>query len=227
MSRLVSHITNNVYPKISIPAADLIKFPILISSKSDPNAKNMRHKQWPYYQEWNVIFGKDRATGDRGNSVGEAVMKLFHGEKGKTDVSTSSDPVPPSGNPTGYESDDMSACGGESTCSPTKPSKKINKKRPRAGSAILEGTMVDMMSDFFSKTDAKLAQLVDKVGFDECEVLRDKVFEILEGMEELTVEDKVKVSCAICDKKKDLEIFCKRSVETRRVMVKMILEGRY
>lgn len=187
----------------------------------------MRHKQWPYYKDLSVIFGKDRATGETGNTLGEAVIRIIESEKQVPDNSTSSAFVPPmSQTPNGYDSDIHSACRGDSTSSPSKGKKKT-KKRPRAASAALEGTMVEMMSEFFAKTDAKLDQLVQKVGFDECESLRDKVCEILDDMSDLSVEDKLTVSSAICDKKKDMELFCKRSSETRRVMVRMILDGRY
>lgn len=189
----------------------------------------MRHKQWPYYKEWCIIFGKDRATGDNGKTLTQALTKILNTDKGKSQLSTSSDNVPPptSGVPNDCESEFMSACRGESASSPTKGPKKIPKKRPRTTSAVVEGNMVDMMSEFFAKTDAKLAQLVDKVGFDECEELRNKVYDILEDMVDLDVEQKLTVTSSICDKKKDLEIFCKGNEATRRVMVKMILEGRY
>lgn len=72
------------------------------------------------------------------------------------------------------------------------------------------------MSEFYSKTDIKLDQLVHKVGFDECECLCNKVYKILDVMHDLTMDDKLKVSSAICDKK-ELEIFYKQKV-TRLAM---------
>ncbi|KAM3303585.1 hypothetical protein P3S67_014615 [Capsicum chacoense] len=32
--------------------------------KIDPNAKNMNTKKWPMFEDWEEIFGKDRATGE-------------------------------------------------------------------------------------------------------------------------------------------------------------------
>lgn len=92
-----------------------------------------------------------------------------------------------------------------------KAKQKKKKKRPRPTSAVLEWTMVDMMSGFYSKTDIKLDQLVHKVGFDQCECLCSKVYKILDDMHDLTMDDKLKVSSAICDTK-ELEIFYKRKV---------------
>lgn len=54
----------------------------------------MRHKQWPYYKDLSVIFGKDRATGETGNTLGEAVIRIIESEKQVPDNSTSSAFVP-------------------------------------------------------------------------------------------------------------------------------------
>ncbi|XP_059298351.1 uncharacterized protein LOC132051072 [Lycium ferocissimum] len=32
--------------------------------KADPNAKGMQNKTWPLFEDWEEIFGKDRATGE-------------------------------------------------------------------------------------------------------------------------------------------------------------------
>ncbi|KAL8498316.1 hypothetical protein ACS0TY_021584 [Phlomoides rotata] len=32
--------------------------------KADPHVKGMRFKSWPYYEQWQDIFGRDRATGE-------------------------------------------------------------------------------------------------------------------------------------------------------------------
>lgn len=124
------------------------------------------------------------------------------------------------------QSEFTSPYGGESASSPNKGNKKNSKKRVRANDNV-EGKMVDMMSDFFNKTNLKLTQLVDKLGFDDTAVLRDRVFDALENIVGLDGEDKLKVTSAICDKKKDLELFLKVNDQSRRMMVKMILEGRY
>ncbi|KAL0435753.1 UNVERIFIED_CONTAM: hypothetical protein Sradi_0283200 [Sesamum radiatum] len=34
--------------------------------KIDPSAKGMRYKSWPFFPAWREVFGKDRATGERG-----------------------------------------------------------------------------------------------------------------------------------------------------------------
>ncbi|XP_042058988.1 uncharacterized protein LOC121803382 [Salvia splendens] len=44
--------------------------------KVDTNEKSMRNKTWPYFDEWNIIFGKDRANGDSAEGLKKAVNEL-------------------------------------------------------------------------------------------------------------------------------------------------------
>lgn len=37
---------------------------LLLCIQTDAHARNMRFKSWPYYKDWVIIFGKDRATGE-------------------------------------------------------------------------------------------------------------------------------------------------------------------
>ena len=36
----------------------------------------MRHKSWPFWEAWNVIFGKDRANGGEAEDVAESAKRL-------------------------------------------------------------------------------------------------------------------------------------------------------
>lgn len=121
----------------------------------------------------------------------------------------------------------MSACRGESASSPSKKRKKLPTKRPRV-EVVPEGSMVNMMTNFFEKTDAKLDKLVDKMASDELEhaSMRNKVFNSLIDLHHLTMTDKMKVTLAICDRK-DFEIFLTTSTENRATLIRMILGGEY
>ncbi|GAB2289174.1 hypothetical protein Dimus_023477 [Dionaea muscipula] len=41
--------------------------------KKEPDAMNMRDKSFPYYEDWLVLFGKDRAT----RELVEGVMDII------------------------------------------------------------------------------------------------------------------------------------------------------
>ncbi|KAH0707617.1 hypothetical protein KY289_012693 [Solanum tuberosum] len=44
--------------------------------KVDPNAKSMNLKKWPLFADWEVIFGKDRATGEFAEGPEDAVEEI-------------------------------------------------------------------------------------------------------------------------------------------------------
>ncbi|XP_057789704.1 uncharacterized protein LOC131006576 [Salvia miltiorrhiza] len=44
---------------------------------ADPKVFNFRFKSWPYLEDWKIIFGKDRATGDEAEDLMEAAHDLY------------------------------------------------------------------------------------------------------------------------------------------------------
>ncbi|GFS38448.1 ubiquitin 6 [Actinidia rufa] len=44
--------------------------------KKDVDAKSLRNKSWPFYEDWLIIFDKDRATGKFAKSVADAVENM-------------------------------------------------------------------------------------------------------------------------------------------------------
>lgn len=187
----------------------------------------MRHKSWPYYKDWITIFGKDRATGESGSGWTDAAHRLARGDKGKSPIPTSDDYIPYMGHINSeFDDSDMSACRGESACSPTKSTKKTTtKKRPRQNDEM-EFKMVDMMSKFFDQHNAHLEKLVNKLGSDESASQRKKVFDALDGMGQFSLSNKLKVATALCEKK-DFEIFFTTTEDNRQQLVWMILDGSY
>ncbi|KAK6126651.1 hypothetical protein DH2020_039598 [Rehmannia glutinosa] len=47
--------------------------------KVDANARLMRNKSWPFYNDWVMIFGKDRATGEHAEDFTEALNHVLNG----------------------------------------------------------------------------------------------------------------------------------------------------
>ncbi|XP_057806209.1 uncharacterized protein LOC131021137 [Salvia miltiorrhiza] len=43
----------------------------------DDNVRNFRYKSWPYVEDWKLIFGNDRATGDEAEDVMEAAFTMY------------------------------------------------------------------------------------------------------------------------------------------------------
>ncbi|KAG8373656.1 hypothetical protein BUALT_Bualt11G0046900 [Buddleja alternifolia] len=46
--------------------------------KTDSNARTMRFKSWPLYDDWVEIFGKDRATGEAVEGFADVVQQLLN-----------------------------------------------------------------------------------------------------------------------------------------------------
>ncbi|KAL1567440.1 hypothetical protein AAHA92_02919 [Salvia divinorum] len=46
----------------------------------DSNARCMRTKSWPFWEDWKQIFGKDRAIGGTSEVIGKAVKNSVHEE---------------------------------------------------------------------------------------------------------------------------------------------------
>ena len=47
-----------------------------LSFQVDSNARLIRNKPWRYLDDWKIIFGKDRASGDIVEGVKKAVNEL-------------------------------------------------------------------------------------------------------------------------------------------------------
>lgn len=187
----------------------------------------MRHKSWPFYNDWCVIFGKDRATGHDGQDWGDASHKIHNHDRGKTPTTQSDCYVPYTGAMNSeFEDDFMSACRGESACSPTNAGKKKNNKKRARETEEIEGKMVDMMSNFFERHSGQLEKLVEKMGADESAAMRKKVFDALDNMGDFSLVDKLKVATVLWEKK-DFEIFFTTSDANRHELVFMILAGSY
>ncbi|KAG6383300.1 hypothetical protein SASPL_156951 [Salvia splendens] len=43
----------------------------------DSNARFMRNRSWPFWEDWKIIFGKDRATGSNAEDVIDVVNALY------------------------------------------------------------------------------------------------------------------------------------------------------
>ncbi|XP_057777266.1 uncharacterized protein LOC130995830 [Salvia miltiorrhiza] len=45
--------------------------------KKDSNARLMRFKSWPMFEDWKEVFGKDRANGSNAEDVMEGMHKMY------------------------------------------------------------------------------------------------------------------------------------------------------
>ncbi|GFQ06669.1 hypothetical protein PHJA_002810900 [Phtheirospermum japonicum] len=191
--------------------------------KFDPNAKTMRYKTWPFFKHWIDIFGKDRATGENAQGFADTV----------DGTQTDSQPDPACGMNTqpvqvgeeesgGFRVDDQSGTQGESSSISKK--KKIKKRK---ANDVVEERFLDLMENFFAKTEGHLRDLAQHISFQQdAKQQRKAVFDVLNQMPFLSIEDKLTISKLLCKNNEDCDLFFSISDEYKDVMVKMMLKGR-
>ncbi|KAL8556682.1 hypothetical protein ACS0TY_004217 [Phlomoides rotata] len=73
-------------------------FDALPKSGADPHVKGMRFKSWPYYLQWQDIFGRDRSTGEHAAAAIDIVNDMLRysetGESVSVDKQCTADHVP-------------------------------------------------------------------------------------------------------------------------------------
>lgn len=120
----------------------------------------MRNKRFPYYKDWNIIFGKYSASGEKMETVSEAINEVLQKDKGKAPLSPVMLPTTNAANspsaPMAYGADSglRSRCHGETVTSPNKIG-NLTKKRSRMGDGV-EKDMVNLMGKFLGETKTNL-----------------------------------------------------------------------
>lgn len=140
--------------------------------QSDPNARTMRNKSWPFYDDWCDIFGKDRATGHNAEGFVDAVQDVLNQTQtsNENDVDIELEDIPCL-----EIEDDMNSrstrklTGGSSN-------KKTSKKRKSMDDS---DNLNEVMKQFSEKTDARLGEITKCLinAFDITEATND-VFQV-------------------------------------------------
>lgn len=188
----------------------------------------MRGKSFPFYQDWVIIFGKDRATGENSETYVDAVNGLFAIEREKYPVSpyTATSNSAYTHYPSDTESDVKSTKKSHSVSSPPKKESRP-KKRIKQDDAV-ESVMVDNMSSFLVKIEEHMGDLVTKLSTGaQATEMRKKILDLLLPIETLTIDEKLQVAGFVYEKKKDLDIIFNIGVEHRAKMCRLILDGKY
>lgn len=174
----------------------------------------MRYKSWPYFKDWGLIFGKDRAAGDITQAWQDIVQEEAQIPVPNEDVNPLEEGE--------TESVNVGTKPGEASSS-MKPCKR---KRSRV-TDVHNPQMFDMMSSFFSDVSGQIGSLVTKVGVEkDAKGQRQNLIKELANMP-LSLEDKLTVTKKICANVNDVDIFYGLTEEQRITMVQMVLKGKY
>ncbi|KAH6835396.1 hypothetical protein C2S53_003247 [Perilla frutescens var. hirtella] len=187
--------------------------------KTDNNARTMRSKSWPLYKDWCEIFGKDRATGEPAETFADFIQDLLQKDEGSMHTSTGNDYAQfTSSNQDEEIGDDFMSMSREGTSSSTKM-KGRGKKRKSLDS--LDDRFLDLMNVFCEKTDSRMGELVQRIGFEhDASLSRKKVYGALGNMNHLTDEEQIFVAKSLCNNTKDLDLFFSLPDEKKVVMAR-------
>ncbi|XP_073152220.1 uncharacterized protein At2g29880-like [Henckelia pumila] len=185
--------------------------------KSDPNARTMRYKSWPFYDDWCEIFGKDRATGHNAEGFVDAVQDVLNQTQtsNENDIDIGLNDIPCS-----EIEDDMNPRStrkltGESS------NKKTSKKRKITDDS---DNLNEVMGQFSEKTDARLGKITKCLmnAFDNTEATND-VFQVLDCFEWLTMKAKVFAAKQLVNNPQELKLFFKLPDDAKTIFIKMML----
>ncbi|KAG6434258.1 hypothetical protein SASPL_105882 [Salvia splendens] len=124
---------------------------LFFSSQQEPNARTMRYKAWPLWDDWKIIFGNDRATGGTSEGIGEAVANNSMDEP-ITSIGESGDYYP--------SFEDFLECGCKHSCS---CSKKMKRKR---NSSDDDYALLNLLGNLHAETNARLDKLTARIGYE-------------------------------------------------------------
>lgn len=197
--------------------------------QTDPIARSLKNKSFPFYTEWVEIFGNDRANGNDAQAFVDVVQDVL-----------SSKSTAPIGESTGFDfagetpatdspasADFTSFNPGESSSATKVKGKGVKRKQVDA----MDDIFMETMSKFCDHTKSNMGNIADTMGniahrigskFDATQK-RGQVYESLGLLGFLPVEGKVFVAQYLCNNSNELDLYFSLPDEAKAVMVKNII----
>ncbi|KAG6414304.1 hypothetical protein SASPL_127023 [Salvia splendens] len=155
---------------------------------ADKNAKFMRHKPWLLCDEWNVIFGKYRASGSVIEDIAKGAAAIRHENVARYEshnVDPSNDYV--------VNLDDFVR---------PHPQKNGTKRKPPQST---DAALLEFLGQMHSETNKRLNVIASRIGyeFDLGQAIHHK----LGSVASLTVEQRYELSDILADRVQRLEVF--------------------
>ncbi|KAI8529300.1 hypothetical protein RHMOL_Rhmol12G0214500 [Rhododendron molle] len=209
-------------------------------------AKGMNMKPFPMFDDWVVLFGKDRATGEGAEDPEQMAMPDVFG--GPDDVymphfgpefdgsflnETPSTPTltptrpnstpPASTSPTSTPHRSLPTATPRPTSAPANPAPKKGRKRTRMGDE--EESMHANLNKFLQDSSSHMGEMVNSMAYEkDLSKRREKVQTEL-GKLNITLIQKFKLSAVICQEEQRVDNFYGCKEEERQEYVEAILNG--
>ncbi|KAL8476437.1 hypothetical protein ACS0TY_028925 [Phlomoides rotata] len=184
----------------------------------DPNARLMRSKSWPLYDDWCEIFGNYRATCEASVSHLRATTPPPLFSTGMN-VDSASNRV---GDETQDESQSPSGYAqiGEST-----DTGKTNSGHKRK-SPLQPDPMVCVVQNFCDNASNRLGDIAQRIGHDQdLSAARKMIYSSISKMSMLTLHEKLRATALIGRNAEDIDVFFSLPDSDRVEWVNMLLNG--
>ncbi|KAL8552133.1 hypothetical protein ACS0TY_000994 [Phlomoides rotata] len=191
------------------------------------SARGLQKKTFPFYADWCEIFGNDRATGADSQAYVDAeqdVLNRTSRNGGNSAGGDKSFEVPAANEQSTADFSTFNV--GESNSATKDKSKGLKRKQVDE----LAVQFIDTMGGFCDRADSRLGNIAstmrtiaERVGseFDAIKK-RGKLFDMLELIKNLTVDDRVQISQFLCNNPKEMDLFFGLPDYAKTVLVKRI-----
>ncbi|XP_075504372.1 uncharacterized protein LOC142541796 [Primulina tabacum] len=187
--------------------------------KVDNSARVMRYKRWPHYKDWCEIFGYDRATGDRVETISVVVHDVLNMiENESIDMEFGMDDFY---RPLEEDGESMSVAQ-TLPSNPKEVSKVRSKKRKRLDD--VDNQIVAAINNLADITKETISNLIKEMSSEsKIEYAMDNVLATLGTIPELTSDEKVRVAELLVDNTNKLALFLRLNLEGKISLIKRIL----
>ncbi|XP_058202615.1 uncharacterized protein LOC131317052 [Rhododendron vialii] len=196
--------------------------------RSHSDAKGMRNKPHPYFEEWLHLFGNDRANGDLAEGPADT-MAAMEREAATEELGYES---PTSGLGTSFMDYSMpegpnvgNSHGGQSSVPPS--SNVAGKKRKRAADGITKGLsdMAEAFGTFFENTNTRMGEIGHRMGYDEDLSLQRKQVNAELMDHPLDWEQRLRAATLIVQEAQRVDLFFSFPKEDQVGWVALLLAG--
>lgn len=186
----------------------------------DVNARLMRNKMWPHYDDWKEIFGKDRATGNNAEDVVEAWNDLREEDHSRPEHFTAPD------DEFSYENDINEDNGDRESQSAKNEVQPNNKAKKRKVHDPLQG-VCELLSEMNRSQNVRLEHLANRIGYEfDMGKARQETLKQLKEIPGLSRENRYTVLELVAFKAERLEIWKSMDNEARADYVDHLLSNR-
>ncbi|XP_058187009.1 uncharacterized protein LOC131303954 [Rhododendron vialii] len=204
-------------------------------------AKGMNMKPFPMFDDWVVLFGKDRATGEGAEDPSQMAMSdvfdapddvymphfgpefdgSFFNEPPSTPTPTPTRAA--STPPTSTPHRSLPTSTPRPTSAPTNAAPKKGRKRTRMGEE--DESIHASMATFMKDTSSHIGDMVSSIGYEKNLSKRHENVQAKLGKLNITLIQKFKLSACICQEEQRVDNFYGCKEEERQEYVEAILNG--